>query len=78
MFIYIPHMQGIFSLQMFISSWLWIAHISRQDVQLQITFSISIYFKCNLFLWWQNWIFCSHYSSLQCRKLFQKFEYADL
>ncbi len=23
--------------------------------------------KCNLFLWWQNWIISSHYSSLLCR-----------
>ncbi len=26
---------------------------------------IVIYFKCNLFLCWQSWIFSSHYSSLQ-------------
>ncbi len=25
--------------------------------------------KCNFFLWWQSWIFSSHYSSRQCLKI---------
>ncbi len=32
-----------------------------------------------LFLWWRDWIVCSHYSSLQCHMILQKsFWYADL
>ncbi len=36
-------------------------------------------FTFNLFLWWQSWIFSSHYFSLQCHMTFQKWLwYADL
>ncbi len=35
--------------------------------------------KCHLFLWWQSWIFSSHYYSLQCHMILQKaFLYPDL
>ncbi len=42
-------------------------------------FSLLYIVKCNLFLWWQRWIFSSHYSSLKCHMILQKsFRYADL
>ncbi len=34
-------------------------------------FSLLYIVKCNLFLWWQSWIFSSHYSSLQCHMILQ-------
>jgi len=27
---------------------------------------LNTFYSCNLFLWWQSWIFSSNYSSLQC------------
>ncbi len=42
-------------------------------------YNSNIYFKLNLFLWWQNWIFSSLYLSLQCHMILQKSLYcADL
>ncbi len=35
--------------------------------------------KCKLFLWWQSYIFSSHYPNLQCHMILQKsFQYADV
>ncbi len=41
-------------------------------LQFKITFLFYFIIKCNLFLWWQSWIFSSHYFSLQCHMILQK------
>ncbi len=39
---------------------------------LKYLFSIWIYLKCSLLLWWQSWISRSYYASPQCQMILQK------
>ncbi len=46
--------------------------ILKNNCNLKNVFLFFIYLKCNLFLWWENYIFICHFSSPQCHVILQK------